>query len=100
VKGSRTILATDPVGSWYAYATYQDSAGIYHDGTNLPFTVTATATPPVTNNGDINGDGRVNALDLSQLIGTDGQNSVAADLNKDGTVGAADMAILLSKWTW
>ena len=100
VRASRTILATDPVGSWYAYATYQDSAGIYHDGSNIAFTVTTTAIPPVANNGDINGDGRVNALDMSQLIGTDGQNSVAADLNKDGTVGAADMAILLSKWTW
>jgi hypothetical protein len=58
-----------------------------------------TAVPPA-GNGDANGDTRVNAIDLSILISHDGQNFAAADFNKDGTVGAADMAILLSKWTW
>lgn len=57
-------------------------------------------TSPTTGNGDANGDGRVNALDLSILISKDGQNFPAADFNGDGTVGAADLAILLSKWTW
>ncbi len=52
------------------------------------------------NGGDVNNDGRVNALDLSILISHDGQNFAAADFNHDGTVGAADLAILLSKWTW
>lgn len=50
--------------------------------------------------GDVNGDSRINALDLSSLIGNDGKAFAAADFNKDGTVGAADMAILLSRWTW
>lgn len=50
--------------------------------------------------GDANGDGRINALDLSTVITRDGQNYPAADFNKDGTVGAADLAILLGKWTW
>ena len=60
---------------------------------------TPPPTPPSVP-GDVNGDSRVNALDLSALISHDGENYAAADFNKDGTVGAADMAILLSKWTW
>lgn len=54
----------------------------------------------VPNPGDVNNDGRVNAIDLSILISKDGQNYPQADFNGDGTVGAADMAIMLSKWTW
>jgi len=50
--------------------------------------------------GDVNKDGRVNAIDLSLLLRYDGTNYPAADFNKDGTVGSADLAILLSKWTW
>lgn len=50
--------------------------------------------------GDVNGDGRVNAIDLSLVLSKDGTNDPRADLNRDGVVGAADMAILLSKWTW
>jgi hypothetical protein len=50
--------------------------------------------------GDANGDGRVNAIDLSILISHDGQNYPQADFNGDGTVGSADLAILLGKWTW
>lgn len=56
----------------------------------------STASAP----GDVNNDGRVNALDLSLLISNDGKNYPAADFNNDGIVGAADLAILLSKWTW
>lgn len=55
-----------------------------------------TSTTP----GDVNGDNRVNALDLSAIISHDGENYPAGDFNGDGTVGAADLAILLSKWTW
>ncbi len=54
----------------------------------------------VTVPGDANGDGRVNAIDLSIIITKDGQNYPVADFNGDGTVGAADVAILLGKWTW
>lgn len=60
--------------------------------------VLSDSTATIT--GDVNGDGRVNALDLSALISHDGQNYPAADFNNDGTVGAADLAILLGKWTW
>jgi hypothetical protein len=62
--------------------------------------VSVTVGTQTVGSGDVNGDGRVNALDLSALISHDGQNYPAADFNHDGTVGAADMAILLAKWTW
>lgn len=58
----------------------------------------ATATQPVA--GDANGDKRVNGIDYSILASNDGKDYPAADFNKDGTVGAADLAILLSRWTW
>lgn len=49
---------------------------------------------------DINGDGKINSLDLSVVLSRDGQQYAAADFNGDGVVGAADIAILLGKWTW
>ncbi|HSH17879.1 MAG TPA: dockerin type I domain-containing protein, partial [Candidatus Saccharimonadales bacterium] len=57
-------------------------------------------TPSPTAAGDVNGDGRVNAIDLSALITNDGKSYPAADFNNDGVVGAADMSILLARWTW
>jgi hypothetical protein len=50
--------------------------------------------------GDANGDGRVNGIDYSVLSEKDGQNFATADFNGDGIVGAADLAILLARWTW
>lgn len=50
--------------------------------------------------GDVNGDGRVNAIDLSFIITKDSQAFPEGDFDADGTIGAADMAILLAAWTW
>ncbi|HSH55551.1 MAG TPA: endo-1,3-alpha-glucanase family glycosylhydrolase [Candidatus Limnocylindrales bacterium] len=58
------------------------------------FTVNTSAA------GDVNGDNRVNAIDLSAVLAKDGQSYPPADFNADGIVGAADLAILLSRWTW
>src|SRR5439155_1603095 len=47
ISFSRAITTSDPVGSWYAFGTYQTSDGAWHDGASLPFSVTAAgATPP------------------------------------------------------
>lgn len=46
--------------------------------------------------GDLNGDGAVNSMDLSILLGAWGTSNPAADLNGDGVVDAADLATLLS----
>jgi hypothetical protein len=78
-------------------AKASDAAG--NTGTSQIVMINVTQPQP-GGQGDVNGDSRVNALDLSALISRDGENYPAADFNGDGTVGAADMAILLSKWTW
>lgn len=69
---------------------------------NSIFELGAYGTPNTTTilSGDVNGDNRINAVDLSILLTKDGQNYPPADFNGDGVVGAADMAIMLSKWTW
>src|SRR5438132_947120 len=45
LTASRTFTAADPAGQWETYSTYQDSAGVYHDGPSLFFTVSAPPTP-------------------------------------------------------
>lgn len=47
---------------------------------------------------DINGDGVVDAGDLSILLSAWGTSAANADLDYDGMVGASDLAILLSRW--
>jgi hypothetical protein len=47
--------------------------------------------------GDLNGDGHVNASDLSTLLGAWG--TAGGDVNGDGATDAADMAALLNAWT-
>jgi hypothetical protein len=53
--------------------------------------------------GDVNGDGHVNASDLATLLGSWGAcgscSNCPADLNDDCTVNAADLAVLLGNWT-
>lgn len=74
-----------------------DAAGNTRSSAAVAITL---SNPNMSVPGDANGDGKVNALDLSILISRDGQNYPPADFNGDGTVGAADMAILLARWTW
>ena len=65
-------------------------------------TPTRTATPTPTANptvGDVNGDARVNVIDLSSLLSHWAANYSAADFNHDGTVNAVDLSILLGHWT-
>lgn len=49
--------------------------------------------------GDINGDGLVNGMDLSELLAEWGGADPDADLNNDGIVSAEDLTILLANWT-
>ena len=48
--------------------------------------------------GDLNGDGLVNGVDLSLILGNWGLNSAAADINEDGTVDGIDLSLLLGNW--
>lgn len=47
VSGSFAVPSTAKSGTWEIYATYEDSAGAYHDGPSASFVVgTAGPTPP------------------------------------------------------
>jgi hypothetical protein len=50
------------------------------------------------NPADVNGDGVVNAADLSLVLGAWGAAGGAADVNDDGTVDAADLSLILAAW--
>jgi autotransporter family porin len=39
LAASRTFSASDPMGTWYSYATYKDASGVWHDGPSTSFTV-------------------------------------------------------------
>lgn len=58
-----------------------------------------TFTPPVSNPADINGDGAVNGLDLTALLGAWGTSAASADIDGNGTVDGLDLAQLLAAWT-
>jgi peptidoglycan/xylan/chitin deacetylase (PgdA/CDA1 family) len=71
----------------------------YYDGAQL-FIPGNTST--TTGTGDINGDGKVDALDLSTLLTNWNKTSATAaqgDLNGDGTVDALDLSTLLTNWS-
>ena len=50
-------------------------------------------------NGDVNGDGVVNATDLSTLLAAWGSSVASCDFNGDGNVNGVDLAILLTNWS-
>lgn len=52
---------------------------------------------PIAVEGDLDGNGHVDAADLGMLLASWG-GAGAADLDGDGSVGAADLAILLARW--
>ena len=51
------------------------------------------------NPADLNGDGRVDAADITALLNAWGDSGGAADIDGNGTVGAGDLALLLNAWT-
>ena len=46
LNASRAFSATDPTGSWYAFATYQDASGAWYKGTSVNLTVVPPPAPP------------------------------------------------------
>jgi hypothetical protein len=109
------LHACDPFGT----LTATPSAGGSDTPTPTPTPTTPalptpTATSEPTRPGDLDGDGRVDAADLSQLIAEiydgDGDatadadggtvaSSPAADVNGDGHITAADCTALLLRWS-
>src|SRR5205823_14366785 len=40
---SRAFTGSDPMGQWYAFSTYKDAGGVWHDGPSVNFTVSQPA---------------------------------------------------------
>lgn len=85
----------------FEYVMYQDKdgeAGVVYDAPTVFLNLTIGSSSPGTL-GDINGDGTVNAADVSELIfliSKDNAPDVSlGDLNGDGTVNAADVSELI-----
>ncbi len=52
LNGSRQFTASDPLGSWYAYVTIEDSTGVYHDSQcDADFTVVAAGSGSTSSGG-------------------------------------------------
>ncbi len=62
---------------------------------------TTPVTPPAQKAGDVNGDGTVDALDLSIMLTNWSKTATRAqgDLSSDGTVDALDLSMLLTNWS-
>ena len=75
--------------------------GYYDNAQMYPESAVGSTTPtPIP--GDINGDGKVDALDLSVVLsnwGKTGATPAQGDLNGDGTVDALDLSIVLTNWS-
>ncbi len=61
----------------------------------LGLAITVAGPPPIQ--GDLNGDGTVNATDMSVLLAQWGGSGIA-DLNGSGIVDGIDLGMLLSNW--
>ncbi|HEX5395372.1 MAG TPA: dockerin type I domain-containing protein [Candidatus Saccharimonadales bacterium] len=100
--GSETTIASN-----YAFRDEQASVNqLTNWGSTNPVSshqvcdlvISNSAPPPGTKQGDINGDGSVNILDLSILLGNWNTSNSASDINKDGTVNILDLSVLLSNY--
>jgi len=85
-----TVAVTFPVTAGEDYLVRISTEGAANDSAGTLYTSCARL-------GDLNGDGSVNAADLSVLLGGWG-TSGPTDLNGDGTTNAADLSILLGAW--
>ena len=113
VTWSGGVFATNPNGNALRFATMYN---FWFDSNRPPTTASATLGlfkpgaagspgamtvavrgPAAVLAGDFNGDDKVDAADLTILLGNWGGIGVG-DINGDGTVGAQDLAALLSAW--
>jgi hypothetical protein len=102
-KGQEAIYVNElvvPAGATLVtngYRIYTRAATIAGTVSNPADIIVVPGTPPCP--ADFNGDGVVNAMDISVLLGFWGAtNSPPADINRDGVVNALDLAALLASW--
>ena len=75
LAASRTVATTDPPGTWYAFATYQDAAGAWHDGPNVYFArqpIVVTVAPSAASSvvgGTLNFQASVTGTGVAQSTG-------------------------------
>ena len=78
--------------------TYYLAVGSFHPDESVTAIIEVDGPDqPSGNPADLNGDGRVDAQDITILLSAWGQPGVA-DLDGSGAVGSADIAILLNAW--
>jgi peptidoglycan/xylan/chitin deacetylase (PgdA/CDA1 family) len=95
------------IGHGAGLTAYYDNAQLFPEstaGSGVASESTTPKTPPTPTPipGDLNGDGKVDALDLSTLLSNwnkTGATATQGDLNNDGTVNALDLSILLTNWS-
>lgn len=89
----RGVLPPQPAGTVVVYAVRAvDAAGNAADGPVRTFTEPGDGGSPA----DLNGDGKVDGLDLTVLLAAYGSGDAVADINGDGIVDGFDLAALLA----
>ncbi|MSR29264.1 MAG: hypothetical protein EXS03_06800 [Phycisphaerales bacterium] len=73
--------------------------GLFKPGAS-PTTTVAVVGPsaPPSDPADLNHDGYVNGMDLTELVGQWGSTGGSADINGDGIVNGSDLGSLLAAW--
>lgn len=112
-SGSNLVATLDTTGLTSPYSLTWDTTGVAvgtysitakaYDTANQSTTssaVSIAASNLSLTNGDTNGDGRVNALDLSAVLTYDGKDYPAADFKTPYKVGGEDGAVVIGHWTW
>lgn len=95
-----SLVAPDQ-GNWLVtgLSVINNARQILGSGKDLPSNVTQLIRLTPILAGDLDGDGRVDGVDLAILLGAWGDKGGDADLDGDALVGASDLAILLGDWT-
>ena len=83
-----------------APANATGTIGLFKPGTPTSATMAIKAPQAgSTNPADINGDGAVNGLDLTQIVSQWGSTGGSGDVNGDGAVNGSDLGVILAAWT-
>lgn len=98
-------LIDSPTGQWSSFtlsgASISNSRQIAMSASNAALGLAGCVRlTPIGTPADLNGDGRIDAIDLSALLASWGAClGCAADLDGDGIVGSPDLAALLAAWS-
>jgi len=100
-KYTPSIYTTGTVAFARVYADIAPSTTGYLDNMDW-LAPTGTVVTPPAKTGDVNGDGTVDALDLSTVLsnwGKPAQTHAQGDVNNDGAVDALDLSTVLANWS-